>query len=72
MEREADLIVLRAWWNGQFARLAFHAEEYPKDARDFLPSLAEERARKTEEELESWTLEDCYAAVGLNKDGSAR
>lgn len=65
-------MIMRAWWHGAFTRAAYHAERYPPDVEEFLPSLAEERARKAEEELESWTLEDCFAAVGLNKDGSAR
>lgn len=60
-----DNQAVQAWWNGLFARVAYHGEEYPQDVRDFLPSLAEERARKRREELDSWTVEDCYRAVGL-------
>ena len=70
-ERELDNMVIQAWWSGLFARAAF-AEEYPRDVEDFLPSLAEEQARKAREELESWTLQDCYDAVGLNEDGTSR
>jgi hypothetical protein len=71
-ERQMDIMVVQAWWSGLFARAAFHAEEYPRNVEDFLPSLAEERARRAREELESWTLADCYRAVGLNDDGTAR
>jgi len=65
-EERLDEIVLQAWWNGLFCRWAANnPDDYPMDVRDFLPSLAEERAEAKKRERESWTFDDCKRAVGL-------
>lgn len=61
-----DDMVIQAWWTGLFGRWAMNKpDEYPMDVRDFLPSLAEERAEAKKRERESWTIDDCKRAVGL-------